>query len=239
MNLIDLERHWNELARTDPMWAILTQRDKRGRKWDPEQFFRTGDPCVDDAMRFAFLRDVPARRELALDFGCGIGRLTAPLTRYFRQVVGVDISQRMIRLAHKYHQHNGRLNFVKLADPGLWVIPDAKYDFILSIAVLQHMKPEYALAYVAEFMRVLRRGGAAYFQLTHKPTGNPAKDAGHPDHEVLRRRHALPDFPRIEMYGVLPQHVETAVKRGGGELVEAVRKDGGGWVNYLYLAVKE
>ena len=38
----------------------------------------------------------------ALDFGCGVGRLTQPLAARVRQVVGLDISDEMIRRARSY-----------------------------------------------------------------------------------------------------------------------------------------
>lgn len=239
MNLTDLERHWNELARTDPMWAILTQPDKRGRKWDTADFLRTGANCVEDVMRFTFLRDMPEKREHALDFGCGIGRLTVPMGKYFTYVTGIDISNEMVREARKLHKGDQHCRFLREAGTDLFFFKTGTFDFILSIAVLQHMESQYALAYIKAFMRLLRPGGAAYFQLTHKPLGDARKDAGHVDHELLRRKHNLPDFPRIDMYGVEPVEVEGAVTNNGGRMVEAVRKEGGGWVNYLYLAVKE
>ncbi len=39
---------------------------------------------------------------LALDFGCGIGRLTQLLCKFFKKCIGVDISKEMIKLANKY-----------------------------------------------------------------------------------------------------------------------------------------
>ena len=36
----------------------------------------------------------------ALDFGCGVGRLTQALARRFDTVVGVDVSPQMVRLAN-------------------------------------------------------------------------------------------------------------------------------------------
>lgn len=51
-----------------------------------------------------------------VDFGCGIGRHTYPLARYFKKVLGVDISNHMIEraraIAHKKNINN--VQFIQL-----------------------------------------------------------------------------------------------------------------------------
>ena len=34
MSIDELQRTWDELALTDPYWAILTYPEKRGNRWD-------------------------------------------------------------------------------------------------------------------------------------------------------------------------------------------------------------
>ena len=88
--------HWERLARTDPLWAILTDPDKKNGGWDKDAFFQSGVETVDDEISRLRTRcdDVGSAR--ALDFGCGVGRLTQGLSRHFDQVIGVDISAGMI-----------------------------------------------------------------------------------------------------------------------------------------------
>ena len=42
-----LQNVWDTLAKEDPLWAILSVPEKRGRKWTPEDFFRSGQAEVD------------------------------------------------------------------------------------------------------------------------------------------------------------------------------------------------
>ncbi|MEO7862527.1 MAG: hypothetical protein ABIU05_19265 [Nitrospirales bacterium] len=42
MELNELQKNWNQLGKQDPLWAILTQQDKKGNKWTPDEFFETG-----------------------------------------------------------------------------------------------------------------------------------------------------------------------------------------------------
>ena len=37
-----LQKVWQALAQDDPMWAILSDPEKRGRKWNRNEFFETG-----------------------------------------------------------------------------------------------------------------------------------------------------------------------------------------------------
>ena len=42
MRLNTVQRYWDGQANVDPMWAILTDPEKAGRRWNPDEFFATG-----------------------------------------------------------------------------------------------------------------------------------------------------------------------------------------------------
>jgi hypothetical protein len=44
-----------------------------------------------------------------------------------------------------------------IAGEGLRCVGHGRFDFVLCLIVLQHMAPEYALAYIADFCRVVCR----------------------------------------------------------------------------------
>src|ERR1700722_817442 len=83
--LADVEKNWNEFGKRDPLWAILTADSKRDGKWDLAEFFATGEREIGgDVKKF----DDPNHtfgRGKALDFGCGVGRLTQALCRHFEE----------------------------------------------------------------------------------------------------------------------------------------------------------
>jgi SAM-dependent methyltransferase len=92
-----LQRHkrdWERLAAEDPLWAVLTDPARRGRRWRVEDFLATGEAEIAGALEEAAELDLPERRGSALDFGCGAGRLTRALSLRFERAVGVDISVR-------------------------------------------------------------------------------------------------------------------------------------------------
>jgi ubiquinone/menaquinone biosynthesis C-methylase UbiE len=108
---------------------------------------------------------VPSKREKALDFGCGAGRLTQPLADHYREVVGVDIAASMIDLAGRHNRHPQRCRFLVNARDDLAMFEDDTFDLVYSNITLQHMEPRFSKRYIAEFVRVLRPGGLAIFQI--------------------------------------------------------------------------
>ena len=97
MELAEVQKHWDALERTDPLWAILTEPSKRYGGWDLAEFFASGERAVAEVMREvdALGRLPLSRRRRALDFGCGVGRLTQALCHYFGSCDGVDIAPSM------------------------------------------------------------------------------------------------------------------------------------------------
>jgi hypothetical protein len=74
---MSLQRHkqdWEELGRLDPLWAVLSTREGRHGRWDPDAFFATGREEVERLLAVAAEVGHPRERGAVLDFGCGVGR---------------------------------------------------------------------------------------------------------------------------------------------------------------------
>jgi SAM-dependent methyltransferase len=165
-----LQETWERHGQSDPLWAILSDPGKRGGHWQPGSFFATGREEVGQLM--AGLGPRPERRERALDFGCGVGRLTEALADHFSRVDGVDISEAMIRRATTLSRHRAACAYHVNARPDLALFPDACFDLVHSSIVLQHVGRELASSYLRELVRVLRPGGVLHFQLPTAPRWN-------------------------------------------------------------------
>src|SRR6187401_2371852 len=96
MDLRELQNNWDTLGKEDPLWAILSYEAKKGNKWDPVEFFRLGEKGIGEVMQYVSDLNLACARVSALDFGCGVGRLTQPLANYFSNVTGIDIAPSMI-----------------------------------------------------------------------------------------------------------------------------------------------
>src|SRR5262245_39722592 len=206
-----LRRNWENLGRIDPMWAIVTDPDKAGGRWDEREFFATGEVFVRWLGDWIVLHDLLIPRGRALDFGCGIGRLTQPLAPHFDEVVGVDVSQPMIDRARAGNRHGDRVRYVCNPRADLVAFADGSFDYVQSIVVLQHMRPEYSLRYLAELLRVLRRDGLLFFQVaTRERVPGTTTRAGAVEQ---------PGEAQIEMYGTTAEQVRAVVTAHGGRVL--------------------
>jgi SAM-dependent methyltransferase len=109
---------------------------------------------------------LPARRNEALDFGCGVGRLTRAMTHHFSHCTGVDVAETMIEQAERLNQ--GYPCMFRTNDTNnLAQFEDSTFDFVYSALVLQHLPTvDVIRTFIAEFLRVLKPdGGLLAFQL--------------------------------------------------------------------------
>jgi Methyltransferase domain len=202
MNLKELQKNWDAFGRADPLWAILTDPARQGGKWDREQFFTSGRREIAKVMLKADALGLPARRESALDFGCGVGRLTQALCAYFEHCHGVDIASSMIGLAREYNAYGDRCEYHLNTAEDLHAFSANTFDFVYSNIVLQHMEARYSSGYIREFVRVLRPQGLLVFQVPSAPRrpapgpGRQAASAPMPDSAFCASLTGYPPFIR-------------------------------------------
>ena len=165
-SLEQLQRNWEELAQADPLWAICTDPARRHGKWSREEFFATGRDEIEKVMQC--VRELAVAvdgRAPALDFGCGVGRLTRALGGYFPECWGVDISPTMVRLAGEFNSDISQCRFVLNENGDLRELPDSYFGFVYTSIVFQHIAPRHSRKYLAELVRVTRPGGILVFQV--------------------------------------------------------------------------
>ncbi|GAA2212123.1 hypothetical protein GCM10009850_075850 [Nonomuraea monospora] len=127
---------------------------------------------IDTELDFVLGRVRPA--DSVLDLGCGTGRLTIPLSRLAREVVGLDICDGMLSVARRKAEEEGaRIRFER-GDMCDLPYPDDSFDVVTSTLALMHIPPEARATAFSEIARVLRPGGrvltgvknAAFEQIT-------------------------------------------------------------------------
>jgi SAM-dependent methyltransferase len=245
---VDLRRHkqdWEDLAELDPLWSILGARERRGGRWDHEAFFATGEQEIDDVLRTAERHELRAfRRDHALDFGCGVGRVTRALATRFRNCVGVDISEKMVRLARELNADRANCEFVVNVERDLRGFDDERFDLVYSSLVLQHLPSrELARRYVAEFLRVARADGLVVFQIParigwmyrlqpKRRLYSLLRGLGIDERVLFHRGHLDP----TRMIALKPEDVHETVERHGGRVVLAEAPVSGG--DRYYVAAR-
>ncbi len=74
-----LRRTWDDFGKRDPLWAILAAADRTAdgdRPWGLDEFLATGVAEIEEVLAYARSRYPELRTGRALDFGCGVGRLS-------------------------------------------------------------------------------------------------------------------------------------------------------------------
>lgn len=171
--LKELQRNWDGLAQSDPLWAICTDPEKRNSQWNREELFATGCKEIDAVLGYAARIGISIDKAApALDFGCGVGRLTRALVQYFPECVGVDISSAMVTLARELNRDLTNCRFQLNEDIQLKGLPDNYFGFIYTSLVLQHIANPCSHEYIAELVRVLKAGGVLIFQVPEKLHAN-------------------------------------------------------------------
>lgn len=231
-DLTSLVKHkelWDDLGKEDPLWAVLSDSAKRHGGWDLEEFFATGEHDISRALEAGRELGLPRGHEAALDFGCGVGRLTRAMARHFRQSHGVDISTPMIEKARELNADLGpRCSFWVNATDDLRRFESDSFDFVYSRLVLQHLPRRRLIrSYLAEFVRVLRPGGLLAFQLPsrlplrvriqpHRRVYGVLRALGFSSEYLLNRLGlspmALTPLPEAEVRRVLERHGARVVR---------------------------
>ncbi len=161
------QKEWDTLAELDPYWFILKIRGKKGR-WKTSELFKTGWGDVNNLLSFMDKYGLPKERNNALDFGCGVGRVTVHLAPHFKRTYGLDISKKMIAKA-KESTKIKNCRFILNPSNNLSIFRDEYFDLVYSNLVLQHVPDNWIIkGYIKEFIRILNKGGLLVFQLPSK-----------------------------------------------------------------------
>ncbi|HTW06709.1 MAG TPA: class I SAM-dependent methyltransferase [Acidimicrobiales bacterium] len=195
-----LARDWEFWAQTDPFYAVLTGPGMAGGQWEQQRqdFFRSGAQEVEALVGEARSLGAPQSWNAALDFGCGLGRVTAPLATHFDWVLGLDVSTSMVLRARRLHGQRKNVEFRCIRS-----IPElrglSRFDLVWSILVLQHLDGAREVSdALAELFHLLSPGGLLVVEIPSQvaPQGRPAG-------WVSRARHWLQ--PRVRFGRLLYQ----------------------------------
>ena len=162
--LTRLGHQWNTLAQRDALGAVLTL-PRAAPEWDVGDFFETGRADVTRLMAGIARRAPALASRRALDFGCGVGRLTQALADHFADVRGIDVAESMIARARQENRSPARCHFEVNRRPHLRRFKSGTFDLVYSRLVLQHIPPHLVSRYIPELVRVLAPGGLLVFQL--------------------------------------------------------------------------
>jgi SAM-dependent methyltransferase len=157
------DRAWERWGALDPYYAVCSKPEFLSTNLDENSvrsFFDSGEKHVEWVFwTVAEHLDAHFKPRVALDFGCGVGRITIPLAKQCERVIAVDISEAMLEETRKNLDERG-LGNVDLfrSDDSLSQVP-CGYDFLHSHIVFQHMSRSRGLAVTRRLVERLEYGG--------------------------------------------------------------------------------
>ena len=117
--------------------------------WDPEGKFKPLHKF--NPIRISYIKDniikslklenkkKPLERVQILDIGCGGGLLSEPMTRLGAEVVGIDASEKNIKVA-KLHAKKSNLNIEYLCASPETLDTKKKFDVVLNMEIIEHVE---------------------------------------------------------------------------------------------------
>jgi SAM-dependent methyltransferase len=251
MAIRDTDKDWAYFGDTDPYWAVLTHDQFRKEKLTPQalaDFFESGTTYV------TFLLDTirthldPAYRPAsALDFGCGVGRVAVPLAQHCTTVVGIDISDGMLKEAESRCAAVGVSN-VRLVkgDDELSYITET-FDLIHSYIVFQHIPAPRGEAIVRRLVELLSDGGVGVLHLTYGKRDVPGSEKLQAFLRRLRRHPvrtvaALAGFndkAQMQMHDYNLNVIFDILRKAGVRRTYVEFTDHAGWYGVLFFFKKQ
>jgi ubiquinone/menaquinone biosynthesis C-methylase UbiE len=169
----DPARQWERYGALDPYYGVLSAPDFHHARIDTatrKLFFGTGRQYVAEmmeAIKSCVGSDFECHR--ALDYGCGVGRLTLPLAERCAHVYGMDVSRSMLceadRNAKRIHLSN-----VEWVEADRLAELSGCYDLAHSFLVFQHIPVREGERIFAALVRGLRPGGVGVIHVTLRPS---------------------------------------------------------------------
>ena len=105
------------------------------------------------------------KTECLLDVGCGTGLFINEIAQMVKEIIGIDISRRMLAIAQKTCKNLGNVNLI-CADADYMPFQNKIFDKIVSFTLLQHM-PKMDHTH-KEFLRITKEDAIIFLTFTKK-----------------------------------------------------------------------
>jgi SAM-dependent methyltransferase len=160
---------WDDAAVRNAMFYVDTSLSYD--QPDREAFIAAGRRIA--AIALDESRATPPGHDLAVEIGCGLGRICAAMAESFDRVVGFDISSEMVSRARELVT-DPRVEFHHSDGVSLPQVADATADVVVTFTVFQHAPRRAVIkANIEEAARILKPGGV--FALQWNATPGPVR----------------------------------------------------------------
>lgn len=159
----DTAEDWKLISQTNPYWGVLTAEEYKTENLTSDtlnEFYATGETYI--AQLYGEIEHYfgPFNPKRAIDFGCGVGRLLAPIARRGPFAIGIDVAPEMCNIASKYLTSIGLTQFETSTN-----LPAEPVDWVNSYIVFQHIPPRIGYAILGKLWKLLNPGGVISLHL--------------------------------------------------------------------------
>lgn len=139
-----------------------------------------------------------------VDLGCGFGKSTVPFAERFggAEVIGMDLSLPVLRLAHHRARQRGLDITFTQADASDVPLPSGSCDIVTGTMVLHELPLPVLERTLQEAARLLKPGGQLRF-LEFARTGDTFRDAAMVDHAMRNNEPFIPQLMQVDVAGML------------------------------------
>lgn len=156
---------WDRRVQHDYRFWITNDVSKGSTLWEEAErdlsWFTRGVEC--------------GETRVALEIGCGVGRMLPAARALFGKVVGVDVSPKAIAKAREL-LHDRDVDIVANSGFDLGTVATNSIDFVWSYAALPHMPTRVLASYMREIKRILKPDGCARIQVFVGKQDSPAEN---------------------------------------------------------------
>jgi ubiquinone/menaquinone biosynthesis C-methylase UbiE len=205
------QKTWEKLGELAPYHSVLVAEQFKPENLSAENlaaFFDSGNEHLMGLMEGIREFRPQFKPRTAIDFGCGVGRVTVPLAKISSQVLGVDVSESMLSEAKKNCVARGIDNAKFMTTAEFLRLPDESATFVHSFIVLQHIPPRTGYALIEKLISTLAQEGIGAVHITFRDNRSllrrslswiKAKIPGAAQISNLLRGRAM-NYPAMRMY---------------------------------------
>jgi SAM-dependent methyltransferase len=156
--LRDTDEDWKGIA-GEPYYGVFSHLEYFRENLTPERlesFWASGRNDIDTQLGLLRQHYGTFEPRTAIDFGCGVGRLTRAMAAVVDLVHGIDVAPGMLEEARRGSPPN-----IRFSDS----LPDEQVDWISSSIVFQHIHPAKGVPLFRQLLDRLAPGGGITVQL--------------------------------------------------------------------------
>jgi len=245
------DREWEAFGKSDPYFGVIADARFRALATDSavrDEFFSLGEKHVEHFLSIIKEHLDPSfAPHRALDFGCGVGRITIPLALHVEQVVALDISDSMLKEAKRNCEQAGVQNVTLVKSDDRLTRLSGSFDFLHSFIVFQHIPRQRGEVILNGMLRHLAGNGVGALHFTYASSASQwrrvlgrVRATAPYVHNFVNLAHGRSfTYPHMQMNEYKVNHLLRLLQQHGCHRVHIRFSDHGGYLGIVLFFKKE